>query len=331
MGGDYGPEVTVPAALKALQQHKNLKLILVGNSEIINAKLAKIESKHKDRLEVVHASEQVMMDEPPAKALRMKKDSSMRVAINLVKNKVSQACVSAGNTGALMATARFVLKTFPGIDRPAIIASFPTSDDKKEVRMLDLGANVDTDANYLYQFAILASVMVSIVDNVKAPKVALLNIGSEEIKGNEQVKRAAQLLAENKYINYVGFVEGDQIFTGAVDVVVCDGFIGNSVLKSIEGMVKLIGYYAKKAFTKNVFTRLLAMTAYPLLKSLWRQLDPARHNGATFIGLQGIVIKSHGGANIASFVHAIEEAIIEVEKNVPQRIHDELNKVLFIR
>jgi len=331
MGGDYGPEVTVPAALKALQQYKNLKLILVGNSEIINAKLAAIESKHKDRLEVVHASEQVMMDEPPAKALRLKKDSSMRVAINLVKSNVSQACVSAGNTGALMATARFVLKTLPGIDRPAIIASFPTSDGNKEVRMLDLGANVDTDANYLYQFAILASVMVSIVDNVKAPKVALLNIGSEEIKGNEQVKRAAQLLAENKYINYVGFVEGDQIFTGAVDVVVCDGFIGNTVLKSLEGMVKLIGYYAKKAFTKNIFTKLLAMTAYPLLKSLWRQLDPARHNGATFIGLQGIVIKSHGGANIASFVHAIEEAITEVEKNVPQRIRDELNKVLFIR
>jgi phosphate acyltransferase len=328
MGGDFGPEVTVVAALQALQKHPNLKLILVGDSDVIKAKLATLESKHINRLEIQHASEQVMMDESPAKALRSKKDSSMRVAINLVKNKIADACVSAGNTGALMATARFVLRTFPGIDRPAIIKSFPTLKNNKEVRLLDVGANVDPDANYLYQFAALASAMVSIVDNISNPKIALLNIGAEEIKGNEQVKLAAQLIAANKHLNYVGFVEGDQIFKGDVDVVVCDGFIGNSVLKSLEGIIKLIGYYAKRAFTRNLLTKLLTLTAYPVLKDLWRQLDPNRYNGAIFIGLQGIEIKSHGAAKATAFGYAIEEAIREVENNVPQRIHDELSRVL---
>lgn len=332
MGGDVGIDTTIPAAFQALKKHKNLKLILVGNQEQINAKIAdlpaKIKSMGQDRFSIWHASEQVMMDESPAKALRTKKDSSMRVAINLVKNENAQACVSAGNTGALMATARFVLKTMPGIDRPAILASFPTYSSGKEVRVLDLGANVDSDANYLYQFAVMGSVLASVVDNIDKPKVALLNIGSEEIKGNEQVKKAAQILAENPNINYVGFVEGDEIFKGKVDVIVCDGFIGNAVLKSIEGLAKLIGFYAKRAFKKNLFTKLLTLTAYPVLKKIWHDLDPGRHNGASFIGLQGIVIKSHGGASINAFAHAIEAAILQVEKNVPQRIRDQLSKVL---
>lgn len=328
MGGDHGIDVTVPAAILALEKHPNLKLILVGNQELINAKLATLNSKVKDRIQVQHASEQVMMDESPSKALRTKKDSSMRVAINLIKEGVAQACVSAGNTGALMATARFVLKTLPGIDRPAIVSSFPTVDPNKRVVVLDLGANVDSDANYLYQFAAMASAMISALDNIEHPKISLLNIGSEDIKGNEQVKQAAQLLTENKKLNYVGFIEGDQVFKGSVDVVVCDGFIGNAVLKSIEGISKLIGFYAKKAFTRNWWTKVLTMTAYPVLKALYRQLDPARFNGASLIGLQGIVIKSHGSAKVASFECAIEEAILQVEKNVPQRIRADLSKVL---
>lgn len=328
MGGDVGIDVTVPAALQALEKHPNLQLILVGAHDLLTAKIASLKSKAKNRLQVQHASEQVMMDESPAKALRTKKDSSMRVAINLVKEGKAQACVSAGNTGALMATARFVLKTLPGIERPAIIAKFPTTDGTKEVRVLDLGANVDSNAEYLQQFAIMGSILASVIDNIPRPRVALLNIGSEEIKGNEQVKKAAQLLAENPHINYVGYVEGDEIFKGKVDVIVCDGFIGNAVLKSIEGVAKLLGFYVKNAFAKNLFTKLITLIALPVLKNIWRQLDPGRRNGATLIGLQGTVIKSHGGASINAFEHAIEEAILEAEKNVPARIREELTKVL---
>lgn len=328
MGGDIGPDVTLPAALIALEKHPNLKLILVGDKDVLGAKLTALQNKNKDRIEIYHASEQVMMDESPAKALRTKKDSSMRVAINLVKQSVAAACVSAGNTGALMATARFVLKTLPGIDRPAIITSFPTLDPNKEVRVLDLGANVDSEAEYLYQFAVMGSVLASIVSGIESPKVALLNIGSEDTKGNEQVKKAAQLLAENKSINYIGFVEGDDIFKGNVDVIVCDGFIGNAVLKSIEGLVKLMRFYIKQAFARNFFTKLVTLIALPVLKSIRQQLDPDRRNGATLIGLQGIVIKSHGGAKASAFAHAIEEALLEVEKNVPERICDQVSKIL---
>lgn len=328
MGGDYGADVTVPASILALNRHPDLKLILVGDQDLLHKKIAELEFKDSDRLIIHHASEQVTMDESPAKALRTKKNSSMRVAINLVKEGAVTATVSAGNTGALMATAHFVLKTIPGVDRPAIIASLPTFDEEKEVRVLDLGANVDSGANHLYQFAVMGSVLTKAVDNIALPKVGLLNIGAESIKGNEQVKDTDRLLAQDKNLNYIGYVEGDDIFKGIADVIVCDGFIGNVALKSTEGAVKLIVHYMKKAFAKNIFTKIIALIALPVLKALKKDLDPSRHNGASLIGLKGIVIKSHGGAKVQAFAQAIEEAILEVEKNVPQLIGNEVSRLL---
>jgi phosphate acyltransferase len=328
MGGDHGPSVTVPAAFQLLAKNSKVNLILVGNQEILNAKIATQNPKLRDRVIVQHAPEEVLMDELPSKALRNKKNSSMRIAINLVKDGIAQACVSAGNTGALMATARFVLKTLPGIDRPAITTSFPTVVPNKNTYVLDLGANVDSSASYLCQFAVMGSVLSSVIDNIPLPKVALLNIGSEENKGNEQIKAAAQALSENKNINYVGFVEGDDIFKGNVDVIVCDGFIGNIMLKSIEGVLKLVAFYAKQNMLRNFYSKLMAFLALPMLKKLNRDIDPGKYNGATLIGLQGVVIKSHGGANVAAFTHALEKAVFETEKQVPQRIRDELAKAL---
>lgn len=328
MGGDYGLNVTVPAAILALKRHADLKLILVGNQDLLRKKIDELAFTDHDRLVIHHASEQVAMDEAPAKALRTKKDSSMRVAINLVKEGVAQAVVSAGNTGALMATAHFVLKTIPGVDRPAIIASLPTFDANQGVRVLDLGANVDSDASHIHQFAVMGSVLAKAVDNIAFPRVGLLNIGSEAIKGNAQVKRTGQLLAEDKNLNYIGSIEGDDIFKGIADVVVCDGFIGNVALKCIEGLAKLVAHYVKSAFSKNILTKIIAIIALPVLRTLKKDLDPGRHNGASFIGLQGIVIKSHGGAKTPAFAQAIEEAILEVEKNVPQLIGKEVSRLL---
>lgn len=338
MGGDHGPDVIVPAAFQALARHAGLKLILVGDEVLLRAKIDKFLSKkpnvkfanYKNRISIHHASEKVAMDESPSKALRSKKDSSMRVAINLVKSAEVQACVSAGNTGALMATAHFVLKTLAGVDRPAIITSLPTRNPLKEVRVLDLGANVDSEAMHLYQFAVMGSALTKAVDKIERPKIGLLNIGAEEIKGNEQVKQTAKLLSENKEINYIGYIEGDDIFKGDVDVVVCDGFIGNIALKTVEGMAKLIAFYVKREFSASIFTKLIALIAWPVLKRISKELDPGRRNGASLIGLKGIVIKSHGGANEAAFANAIEEAVREVEQNVPQRISDEVENQLTI-
>lgn len=329
MGGDYGPVITVPAAFRLLAKYPNVQLILVGNQEVLNKGIeAYGDSNLKERIIIRHATEEVLMDELPSKALRSKKDSSMRVAIDLVKEGISRACVSAGNTGALVATARFVLKTLPGIDRPAITTHFPTMVLNKSTNILDLGANVDSSADYLLQLAVMGTVLSSIVDNIVNPKVALLNIGSEEIKGNEQIKEASQLLAKHKNINYVGFIEGDELFKGHVDVVVCDGFIGNIVLKTIEGALRLVTFYAKRNVKRNVFTKLAALLALPMLKGLQRDTDPGKYNGATLVGLQGIVIKSHGGANATAFFYALEKAVIEAEKSVPQKIRDELTKLI---
>lgn len=324
MGGDYGPAVVVPASLRALATHPNLYLILVGDEHTLRQHLRREKNPFSDRVIVKHASEIVEMDELPSAALRYKKDSSMRVAINLVKERIAQACVSAGNTGALMATARFVLKTLPGIDRPAIISELPTI--RGRARMLDLGANVDSCAEHLVQFAVMGSAVTTALDNIPKPRVGLLNIGEEEIKGNDQVKRTAQLLSDNPTINYIGYVEGDTIYQGIVDVVVCDGFVGNVSLKTSEGVAKLIAFYLEKAFRRNILTRIAALFAMPVLNSLRRQIDPAQYNGASFVGLQGIVIKSHGGANINAFEYAINEAIVEVENNVPQLIREQLAK-----
>ncbi|MGD8593639.1 MAG: phosphate acyltransferase PlsX, partial [Gammaproteobacteria bacterium] len=281
-----------------------------------------------ERIEIQHATQVVEMDDLPSHALRNKKDSSMRVAINLVKEGKAQACVSAGNTGALMATARFVLKTIAGVDRPAIIVLLPTI--KGHTHVLDVGANVDSSAENLFEFAVMGSVLTSAVDDIDKPTVGLLNIGEEEIKGNERVKEAGRLLA-NSELNYIGFVEGDDIYKGTADVVVCDGFVGNVSLKTTEGVAQLIAHFVKQEFSKNIFTRLSALVALPVLKSLKKRIDPRRYNGASLVGLQGIVIKSHGNADKLSYAYAIREAVLEVKMNVPQRIRNQLETMLSAR
>jgi len=326
MGGDHGPPVVVPASLQVLKKYPTINLILVGDRDILQTQL---QCEHYDtsRLTIQHASQRVEMDESPSQALRSKKDSSMRVAINLIKSGDVEACVSAGNTGALMATSRFVLKTLPGIDRPAIISTFPTKTGKN-MRLLDLGANVDSSAEHLFQFAIMGSVLASAIDNIKAPKICLLNIGHEDIKGNELVKKTAQLLSQAKAINYAGYIEGDQIYEGEADVIVCDGFVGNVALKVSEGVAIFIRNLLKEGYTRNWFTKIAAIISMPILKSLVKRIDPDRYNGACFIGLPGIVIKSHGGAKIQAFAHAIEEAIMQIEKNIPQLISAEVEQLL---
>ena len=325
MGGDHGPDIIIPAAVSALKRHPNVKLILVGDEEVLKAKLQTHQLENETRLEIHHASQQVAMDESPALALRRKKDSSMRVAINLVKEGAAAACVSAGNTGALMATAKFVLKTLRGIDRPAIISALPTT--RGHTYMLDLGGNVDSSAEQLVQFAIMGSVLAKSIEGRKNPSIGLLNIGSEDIKGNEQVKKAASLLNETD-LNYAGFVEGDGLYRGEVDVVVCDGFVGNIALKSSEGVVHMMKHYLRESFTRNIFTKLIGLIASPVLKHFSNQLDPRAYNGANFIGLNGIVIKSHGGADEVAFANAIHIAILEAELDVPKNISEHLDVII---
>jgi phosphate acyltransferase len=329
MGGDHGPSVVVPAALCALKKQPQLHLTLVGDTEILRQILAKNHYQElPPRLSIVHASQQVAMDELPANALRSKKDSSMRVTINLVKEKTAMAGVSAGNTGALMAISKFVLKTLPGIDRPAIITSLPTIHPTTKVRVLDLGANIDSTAEQLFQFAVMGSVLANAVDNIEKPRVALLNVGTEEIKGTEPVKKAAQLLLETPQINYIGFVEGDDIYKGNADIIVCDGFVGNVMLKSSEGLAWIITQYIKNAFARNWLTKLSALAAIHVLGSVRKQIDPARYNGASLLGLQGIIIKSHGSANVVAYTHAIEEAVVQAKQNVPEKIASRVGQLL---
>ena len=317
MGGDHGHGVTVAAALLALQEHPSLQLILVGDEATLAAELRRSRHAADARLTIQHASEVVGMDEQPSKVLRGKKDSSMRVAINLVKEGRAQAAVSAGNTGALMATAKFVLKTLPGIDRPAIVSAIPSING--HVHMLDLGANAECTAAQLVQFAVMGSALVTAVHGIERPSVALLNIGEEEIKGNEVIKQAAALLQAST-LNYVGFVEGDGIFLKDVDVVVCDGFVGNVALKTGEGVAKMIKQFMQEEFTRSLFTRAAAVAALPALKALGKRIDPRNYNGASLAGLNGIVIKSHGSADATAFANAIRVAVLEVQKEVPSRI-----------
>lgn len=316
MGGDFGPTVVVPAALEAIRTHADLNLILVGRENELGRALGGSRSAHA-RIEVHHAEQVIGMNESPAVALRTKKDSSMRVAINLVKEGRVDACVSAGNTGALLATARFVLKTLPGIDRPAICTTIPSL--RGHTHMLDLGANLDSKALHLLQFAVMGSELVSAVDDIASPRVALLNVGEEEIKGNEQVKQAAALLNAST-LNYVGYAEGDSIYTGDYDVVVCDGFVGNVALKSSEGVAKMIIQFIREEFKRSALSRLAGLIALPVIKGLGRRIDPRRYNGASLLGLSGIVVKSHGNADAFAFGHAIEIAMIEARKGVPDLI-----------
>ncbi len=325
MGGDHGPSVVVPAALRSLEEHPQLALILVGDREVLARELERLGKGEGARLSIRHASQVVTMSDLPSQALRGKKDSSMRVAIDLVKEGAAQACVSAGNTGALMATARFVLKTLPGIDRPAILTAIPTI--RGRTHMLDLGANVEVTAEILYQFAVMGAVLTRAVAGVENPSVGLLNIGEEEIKGNEQVKRAATLLAGSG-LNYYGFVEGDDIGKGTVDVVVTDGFTGNVALKTIEGVAKMLSHFMRQEFQRNLLTRLAGLVAMPVLRSFRGRIDPRAYNGASLVGLRGIVIKSHGSADVFSFSRAIHEAVREVKTNVPELIREELGALL---
>lgn len=321
MGGDFGPSVTIPASLYTLTRHPNLEILLVGNETEINQALAAEGVSAHPRIQVIHASEVVGMDESPSFALKKKKDSSMRVALDRVKSGDAEACVSAGNTGALMATARFVLRMLPGIDRPAICNSMPGIHGSAHV--LDLGANVDSSAEQLLQFAVMGSILVGAVNNKTTPSVGLLNVGEEEIKGNERVKQTAGLLSGSG-LNYVGYVEGNDIYKGEVDVIVCDGFVGNVALKASEGVAKMLTEFARQEFTRNWLTKISALLSRPVLKAIRRRTDPRRYNGASLLGLNGIVIKSHGGADKISFAHAIEESIVEVAKNVPEKIRQEL-------
>ncbi len=313
MSGDFGPEVTVDAALQALKDDLDLHIILVGDE----VKLRQHLSQNVDRLEIQHASEVVEMDDSPALALKKKKDSSMRVAINMVKEERADAAISAGNTGALMATARFVLKMLPGIERPAICTELPT--EHGSVHMLDLGANVDSSPEMLLQFAFMGSELSSVTRKIEHPRIGLLNVGSEEIKGNIKVKAASELIS-NSHLNYVGYVEGDEIFKDKADVIVCDGFEGNIALKTSEGVARLITTIAREEFTRNAVRKLFGIICSPVLKSVKKRLDPRIYNGATLSGLRGVVIKSHGGADVTAFLSAIKVASEEAKLNLPERI-----------
>jgi glycerol-3-phosphate acyltransferase PlsX len=314
MGGDHGPEVTVRAALEFVRQHDDVRAILVGIEDRIRPYLAQADTA---RLVLRHASEVVAMDESPAFAIRAKKDSSMRVALDLVRNGEAGACVSAGNTGALMAISRFVLKMLPGIDRPAICAVLPTAFG--HVHVLDLGANVDCSPEHLLQFAIMGTSMVGAIEHRERPSVGLLNIGEEDIKGNDVVKRAAELLKESG-LNFIGNVEGDGLYKGGVDVVVCDGFVGNVALKASEGLARMLGTFLREEFARNLLTRLAALVALPVIGHFKRRVDPRRYNGASLLGLRGVVVKSHGAADAFSFGHALDRAAETVRSGVLERI-----------
>ena len=322
MGGDYGIKVTVPASIQILQQFLEINIILVGNEVEIKKSLSKSKLSKHPRLSILNALESVGMDESPQSALKNKKKSSMRLAINLVKANEASACVSAGNTGALMATARFVLKMLPGIERPAIASNFPNRNGGVTC-VLDLGGNTDSTPEQLLQFSVMGAMLTSALTKKKNPSVGLLNIGSEDIKGNEIVKKTFILLKES-HLNFYGNVEGDDIFKGTTDVVVCDGFVGNVALKTTEGVLRMFGNFLTAEYKKNWITKIIALISLSLLKSFRKRLDPRRYNGASFLGLNGIVIKSHGGADILAFKTAIITAIEESENRVLEKIKKQI-------
>ena len=321
MGGDHGPHVTIPAALAYLKRNPEAQVVLVGLHEAIESELRARKAGIGPRLRIHHATEIITMDDSPALALRNKKDSSMRVAVNLVKSGEAHACVSAGNTGALMAISRFVLKMLPGIERPAIATALPTL--KGHTHVLDLGANVDCNAGHLLQFAIMGAMLVSAVEHNPAPSIGLLNIGEEEIKGSDMVKEAGELLRRSN-LNFYGNIEGDDIYKGTTDVVVCDGFVGNVALKTSEGLAQMIATFLRQEFKRNLLTRLAGLIALPVLKAFKKRVDHRQYNGASLLGLRGIVIKSHGSADAYAFECAIERAFEEVSNGVLRRITDQM-------
>jgi glycerol-3-phosphate acyltransferase PlsX len=317
MGGDHGPHVTVPAALTVIAGREDANLILVGLRDAIETELSARNVRCGPRLRIHHASEVIAMDEPVASALRSKRDSSMRVALNLVKTGEAHACVSAGNTGALMAISRFVLKMLPGIERPPIATMLPTM--RGHITVLDLGANVDCSPHDLLQFGVMGATLVSAMEHKERPSVGLLNIGEEDIKGNEAVKRAADLL-RGSGLNFYGNVEGDDIYKGTTDVVVCDGFVGNVALKTSEGLAQMLGAFLREEFARNLVTKAAALLARPVLNAFKRRVDHRQYNGAILLGLRGVVIKSHGSADIVAFEQAIRRGIDVVQSGVLKRI-----------
>lgn len=324
MSGDGGTEVIVEAVRSVLKKRSDVHLILVGDADRIRQSIGS-SALPEDRYSIVPATEVVTMDDSAAVALRNKKQSSMRLAINQVKEGKADACVSAGNTGALMAISKFVLKTVRGIDRPAIAAIIPAIDG--HTHMLDLGANVDSSSRNLYQFALMGSILAQAVDGIEKPKVALLNIGSEDIKGNEQVKMAVPLLAESS-LNYIGFAEGNEIYTDKADVVVCDGFVGNVSLKTSEGVARMVSHYLRQEFKRSLWNKLVGLVARPILQSFGNRIDPRKYNGASLLGLQGVVVKSHGSADAVAFANAIDIALLEIGHNVPSMIAERLDETL---
>jgi phosphate acyltransferase len=319
MGGDHGPHVTVPAVVEYLRRNSGTQIVLVGLPEVIESELRALKSAQNPQLRIHPASEVVGMDESPALALRGKKNSSMRVALDLVKSGVAQACVSAGNTGALIATSRFVLKTLPGIDRPALAVVLPTI--RGHTYVLDLGANVDCSAEHLLQFGVMGATLVATVENKDRPTIGLLNIGEEEIKGNEVVKQAAELLRDSG-LNFYGNIEGNDIYKGTTDVVVCDGFVGNVALKTSEGVAQMLSTYLREEFKRNLLTKFAGLVALPVIKAFKRRVDHRRYNGASLLGLRGIVIKSHGSADSHAFRFAIARAVDEVRGGMLGRMSE---------
>ena len=317
MGGDSGPAAVVPAALAILERDDSVNLSLVGLPDTLDDARRVAGDRYGSRLRFVIATEVVEMGDHPADALRRKKKSSLRLAIQEVKDGTADACVSAGNTGALMATARYVLKTLPGIDRPAIISAVPGLNGPSF--MLDLGANVGCSAQHLLQFALMGSVVAEDILDIEHASVGLLNIGQEGIKGNDVVREAGELLTQSG-LNYIGFVEGDDIFSGRANVIVSDGFVGNVALKTMEGVASLIGSYLREEFNRSSLRKVQGLIATPALKALRDRLDARRYNGASLVGLNGVVIKSHGGADKFAFENAVNTAIIEARKGVPVQI-----------
>jgi glycerol-3-phosphate acyltransferase PlsX len=330
MGGDNGPHIILSAALSALQQTPHLHLILCGPLTIMSQWLSKQTSNIQSKVTLSDCPQNVSMAEAPAHALRHKKNSSMRRMLDLVNNNQADGCVSSGNTGALLSMAYHVLKTLPGIDRPALISLVPTMNNGK-VYFLDLGANINCDSEVLFQYAVMGSVLAEQIANIKQPKVALLNVGSEEIKGNDQIKLAAKLLMDSQNINYIGFVEGNDIFSEKADVIVTDGFTGNIALKSWEGLVKFAITEVKNVSQQNWLSKIVTKIATPLLRNIYLRMNPDQYNGASLIGLRGIVVKSHGNASSEAFLCAIKEAIQHVEMQVPDKIKNKIQAVLMER
>ncbi len=327
MGGDHGPPVILSAALQAVQKHSDCHFILCGHREVIEPALTELRADARDRITVSHCEQVVEMGEAPTSALRTKKQSSMRRVLELVEAGEADACVSAGNTGALLTLAFYVLKTLPGVDRPALVSAMPTASHHK-VFLLDLGANVNCTAEILFQYGVMGSVLAEQIAGIDKPRVALLNVGEEDIKGNAQVKYANQLFRNASGINYIGYVEGDDIFTDYADVVVTDGFTGNVALKSSEGLAKLVINEVKRQSRRNLMTRMMARVALPLLKTIYNSVNPDQYNGASLLGLRGIVVKSHGNASADAFYYAIHQAIQEARMRVPEKIKNRIETVL---